>query len=71
MHDLNDNQLCFILEDCCEVKTVSGMGDLDDVYTLKRQTSGNYEKFCNDGCVYTRLADFRQASYVISFVLYF
>ena len=59
--DTNKPMLCFILEDCCEVKTVSGMGDLNDVYTLKRQISENNQKFCKNGCVYTRLADFRHS----------
>jgi len=43
-------------EDCCEVRVVSNMGDLDDVYKLKEDLGSEQkpEDICFDGCIYTR-----------------
>jgi len=40
--------------ECCPLRVISGMGDLDDVYSLKKEVSGKPEEVCVDGCVYTR-----------------
>ena len=40
--------------ECCPVRVISGMGDLDDVYTLKVEVADKPEEICVDGCVYTR-----------------
>merc|ERR1719245_871527 len=39
---------------CCPVRVISNMGDLDDVYTLKEELAASPEPVCVDGCVYTR-----------------
>ena len=39
---------------CCEVRVVTDMGALDDVYTLKEDEGSKPEEICVDGCVYTR-----------------
>merc|ERR1719412_1458605 len=46
-------------EDCCEVRIVSNMGDLDDVYQLKEDLGVEQkpEDICFDGCIYTRVND--------------
>merc|ERR1711953_94863 len=45
-------------EDCCEVRIVSNMGDLDDVYQLKEDLGDQKpEEICFDGCIYTRVND--------------
>merc|ERR1711872_184061 len=39
---------------CCPSKRVTGMGNLDDIYTLKDDKGVKPEDVCVDGCVYTR-----------------
>lgn len=40
--------------ECCQLRVISGMGDLDDVYSLKAEVADKPEEICVDGCVYTR-----------------
>ena len=40
--------------ECCPVRVISNMGDLDDVYKLKVEVDGKPESICVDGCIYTR-----------------
>jgi len=40
--------------ECCPLRVISGMGDLDDVYSLKAEVADKPEEICVDGCVYTR-----------------
>jgi len=40
--------------ECCPLRVISGMGDLDDVYTLKEEVADKPEEVCVDGCVYIR-----------------
>lgn len=43
-----------MLGNCCPVRVITGMGDLDDIYQLKEEKVNAPEEICVDGCVYTR-----------------
>ena len=47
-------QWSIMLGNCCPVRVITGMGDLDDIYQLKEEKANAPEEICVDGCVYTR-----------------
>merc|ERR1712142_673939 len=42
-------------QECCKIKMVQGMGELDGAYTLKEEVGEKPEDVCVDGCIYSRL----------------
>ena len=44
----------FVSVPCCGIKVVTGMGPLDDTYTLAKTAPEKPEDVCTDGCIYIR-----------------